>query len=129
MELPRERAPDMSRPSEAIIGNDLKFAGQDVKIVSRGKLKVDCEFEGDVTGTEVVVSERGRVKGKVVGERVVVLGNIIGAIDGDTIALMSSAHVKGDIHHKSLTIETGAEFDGRARLNVASGLLFPVRRS
>ena len=108
--------------SEMVISRDLKFAGRDVKIVSQGKLKVDCEFEGDVAGTEVVISERGRVKGKVVGERVIVLGKIIGAIHGNDILLMSSAHVEGDIHHTSLAIETGAEFDGRSRLNDASGV-------
>jgi len=43
----------MFSQSEAVIGKDLKFAGRDVKFVSQGKVKVDCEFEGDVTGTEV----------------------------------------------------------------------------
>jgi cytoskeletal protein CcmA (bactofilin family) len=118
----------MLSQSEAILGKDLKFAGQGVKVVSRGKLKVDCEFEGDVTGTEVVISERGKVKGKVVGERVIVLGKIVGAIDGDAITLLSTAHVEGDIQHKSLTIETGAEFDGRSRLSDAPALSSPASR-
>jgi cytoskeletal protein CcmA (bactofilin family) len=33
-----------------VIKDDLKFAGQGVKIVSRSKLQIDCDFEGDVTG-------------------------------------------------------------------------------
>ena len=86
------------------------------KFVSQGKVKVDCEFEGDVTGTEVVISERGEVRGKVVGERVIVLGKLVGEINGDAVTLMSSAHVEGDIQHKSLTIETGAEFKGRCKV-------------
>jgi cytoskeletal protein CcmA (bactofilin family) len=32
-----------------------------------------------------------------------------------TVALQSSARVEGDIHHMSLAIEQGAEFDGRCR--------------
>jgi cytoskeletal protein CcmA (bactofilin family) len=107
------RARTMFSQSEAVISKDLKFAGRDVKFVSQGKVKVDCEFEGDVTGTEVVISERGEVRGKVVGERVVVLGKLVGEINGAAVTLMSSAHVVGDIQHKSLTIETGAEFKGR----------------
>ena len=55
-----------------VIKDDLKFAGQRVKIVSRSKLQIDCEFEGDVTGPEVVISEQGKVKGIVAGERVTV---------------------------------------------------------
>jgi cytoskeletal protein CcmA (bactofilin family) len=112
----------MFSQSEAVIGKDLKFTGRDVKVVSQGKVKVDCEFEGDVTGAEVVISERGKLRGNVVGERVIVLGKLVGAINGDEITLMSTAHVQGDIQHKSLTIETGAEFAGRSRLSDASGL-------
>jgi cytoskeletal protein CcmA (bactofilin family) len=116
----KEGHPTMFSQSEMVISRDLKFAGKGVKIVSQGRLKVDCEFEGDVTGNEVVVSERGKVRGTVVGERVIVLGKIVGAIQGNVITLMSTAHVEGDIQHKSLTIETGAEFDGRSRQNDAA---------
>ena len=52
----------IQRQPEAVIGEDLKFAGQEVKIISQGKVEVDCEFEGDVTGTEVVISEHGKIK-------------------------------------------------------------------
>ena len=38
-----------------------------------------------------------------------------GVIRGATVTLQSSAHVEGDIHHMSLAIEQGAEFDGRCR--------------
>ena len=98
-----------------VIKDDLKFAGQRVKIVSQGKLQIDCEFEGDVTGTEVVISEQGNVRGTVAGERVTVLGKIFGGIRGKAIDLKSSARVEGEIHHTSLSIEKGAEVTGRCR--------------
>ena len=105
-----------------VIKDDLKFAGQRVKIVSQGKLQIDCEFEGDVTGTEVVISEQGKVRGTVAGERVTVLGKIFGGIRGKAVELKCSAHVEGDIHHTSLSIEKGAEVTGRCRLSDAAGL-------
>ena len=97
----------------------LKIGGQQVTIASQGKVEIDCEFEGDVTGDEVVVKEQGNVSGTVAGERVIVLGKIFGNIRGRTVVLMSSARVEGEIHHTSLAIETGAEFVGRCRLNAA----------
>src|SRR5262245_28608780 len=106
---------------QVIISKDLKFAGQQVKIVSQGKLRIDCEFEGDVTGAEVIVSERGKVRGTVAGESVIVLGKIIGGIRGKAVDLRSSAHVEGDIHHTSLSVEKGAEITGRCRLSGATG--------
>src|SRR5262249_6424815 len=105
----------MSDQTAMVINDDLKIAGKR-KIVSKGRLQVDCEFEGDVAGTEVVINEQGKVRGTVAGERVIVLGKIFGVIRGKTVALKHSAHVEGDIHHTSLAIEEGAEFDGRCRL-------------
>ena len=43
-------------------------------------------------------------------------------IGGKTVALMSSAHVEGDIHHNSLAIAKGAELTG-CRQNEASAWL------
>jgi len=110
----------MSDQAGVVIKDDLKFVGQCVQIVSQNKIEIDCEFEGDVTGAEVVVSERGKVSGFVAGDRVTVHGRIVGGIRGKTIALKPSARVEGDIHHNSLVIENGAELTGRCRLNEAS---------
>lgn len=109
------------RCGELVIKDDLKIAGERVKIVSQNKIKIDCEFEGDVSGPEVVVSERGKVTGNVAGERVIVLGKIVGEIRGKVVALLSTAHVEGDIHQTSLAIEEGAEFAGRCRHTNVSG--------
>jgi hypothetical protein len=69
----------------------------------------------DNAASEVIVGEQGKVTGMVVGHRVIVRGTVSGVICGKTIALQSSSHVEGDIHHLSLAIEEGAMFDGRSR--------------
>ena len=97
-------APPRPRPAsepvpKSVIGNDLKIIGQGLKLVSQGTLQVDGEVEG----------------GTVAAERVIVRGTISGVIRGATVTLQSSSHVEGDIHHMSLAIEQGAEFDGRCR--------------
>jgi cytoskeletal protein CcmA (bactofilin family) len=107
------------RPAEAgaksVIGNDLKIIGQGLKIISQGTLQVDGEIEGDVGGAEVIIGEMGKVTGTVAAQRVIVRGRISGVIRGASVTLQSSSHVEGDIHHMSLAIERGAEFDGRCR--------------
>jgi cytoskeletal protein CcmA (bactofilin family) len=45
---------------------------------------------------------------------VVVDGTIEGPIRGGEVILKSRAHVIGDIHHQSLSIENGASFEGRS---------------
>ncbi len=100
---------------KSVIGNDLKILGQGLKIISQGTLQVDGEVEGDVAGVEVIIGEQGKVTGTVAADRVIVRGRISGVIRGATVALQASSRVEGDIHHMSLAIEQGAEFDGRCR--------------
>jgi cytoskeletal protein CcmA (bactofilin family) len=114
--------PPSARPSslaaaagKSVISNDLRIIGQSLKIISRGTLQVDGEVEGDVGGAEIIIGEQGKVTGTVAAERVIVRGRISGVIRAITVALQSSARVEGDIHHMSLAIEQGAEFDGRCR--------------
>jgi cytoskeletal protein CcmA (bactofilin family) len=108
-----------SGPSDSnklsVISNDLRIIGQGLKIISLGTLQVDGEVEGDVAGSEIIIGEKGKVTGTVAAERVIVRGKISGVIRGMTVTLQSSARVEGDIHHMSLAIEQGAEFDGRCR--------------
>jgi cytoskeletal protein CcmA (bactofilin family) len=111
--MPPPRRSDSGNKS--VISNDLKIIGQGLKIISQGTLQVDGEVEGDVAGAEVIIGEQGKVTGTVAAERVIVRGKISGVIRGMTVALQASARVEGDIHHISLAIEQGAEFDGRCR--------------
>ena len=116
LNVPQRRPSAGSDPSaRSVIGNDLKIIGQGLKIISQGTLQVDGEVEGDVGGSEVIIGEKGKVTGTVAAERVIVRGQISGVIRGVTVTLQSSSRVEGDIHHMSLAIEQGAEFDGRCR--------------
>lgn len=109
--------------SKSVIGKDLKIIGQGLKIISQGTIQVEGEVEGDVRGNEVIIGESGQVTGMVAAERVIVRGKVSGVIRGVTVALQSSSKVIGDVHHVSLAIEQGAEFDGRCkRLGDASEL-------
>lgn len=101
--------------SKSVIGKDLKIIGQGLKIISQGTIQVDGEVEGDVRGSEVIIGESGQVTGMVAAERVIVRGKVAGVIKGVTVALQSCSRVIGDIHHISLAIEQGAEFDGRCK--------------
>ena len=112
---PQRRTAPSEPGAKSVIGNDLKIIGQGLKIISQGTLQVDGEVEGDVGGSEVIIGEKGKVTGTVAAERVIVRGQISGVIRGVTVTLQSSSRVEGDIHHMSLAIEQGAEFDGRCR--------------
>jgi cytoskeletal protein CcmA (bactofilin family) len=123
LNVPQRRAASSEAGPKSVIGNDLKIIGQGLKIISQGTLQVDGEVEGDVGGAEVIIGEKGRVTGTVAAERVIVRGQISGVIRGVTVTLQASSKVEGDIHHMSLAIEQGAEFDGRCRRPADAGEL------
>jgi cytoskeletal protein CcmA (bactofilin family) len=108
----RPAPPDAGK---SVISNDLRIIGQSLRIISRGTLQVDGEVEGDVGGAEIIIGEEGSVTGTVAADRVIVRGRMSGVVRAMTVALQASARVEGDIHHMSLVIEQGAQFDGRCR--------------
>jgi cytoskeletal protein CcmA (bactofilin family) len=111
----QQRTRAVESTEKSVIGNDLKIIGQGLKIIGRGILQVDGEIEGDVQGAEVIVGEKGKVTGMVAGRDVIIRGWVSGVVCGKSVALQSSSHVEGDVHHMSLAIEQGALFEGRSR--------------
>ena len=101
--------------SRSVIGLDLTIIGQGLKIVTAGALQIDGQVQGDVQGADVIIGEAGSVTGTVAGETVTVNGTVAGVIRGRQVTLSAKSHVEGDVHHQALSIEPGAEFDGRSR--------------
>ena len=94
-----------------VIGSGLKIVGN---VSAEGLVEVNGQIEGNVRCTALVISSNAQIVGSVTAERVVVNGKVEGPIQGGDVVLKSKAHVVGDIRHKSLTIEKGAYFEGRA---------------
>ena len=108
------QAPPVASGGVSVIGGDLSITGHDLKIVSKGQLRVDAAITGELHGVELVLTEKARVEGTVVGEQVIVHGQVAGIIRGREVTLRAGAVVEGDIHHDTLVVERGAAFEGRA---------------
>jgi cytoskeletal protein CcmA (bactofilin family) len=109
------QAIDVSTSGMSVISEDLTILGQDVRVVSKGKIRVDGEIQGDVLGTEVVIGDIGKVAGVVSAKTVTVFGSILGTIRGARVLLEAGAKVEGDVHHQTLSVHEGAQFEGRVR--------------
>lgn len=114
--LPAQAGRPVARPGDraapSVIGADLTIIGN---LVSKGEVQVDGEVQGDLHGTHVVVGERAKITGGIVGDEVVVRGHVMGSVRGKKVILQSSSHVEGDIYHQTLAIEQGAFFEGKSR--------------
>lgn len=113
--LPRSTILPRTDPASSVIGSDMTIIGSGLVIVSQGTLQIDGEVRGDVIGSKVIISQQARVTGLVNAESVIVEGKVYGTIKAVELTLKASSHVEGDIHHRLLTLEPGAKFEGYSR--------------
>ena len=84
-------------------------------MLSTGDLQVDGKVEGDVRAFSLVIGDKSVIVGDVFAEDVVVRGRIEGSICARKVQLCSTCHVAGNILHESLSVESGAFFEGNCR--------------
>jgi cytoskeletal protein CcmA (bactofilin family) len=102
--------PKSSVPS--IISADLRINGD---LICSGDVQVDGWVEGDIQSRNIVIGEGATVHGALSAENVRVCGVVKGEIKADTVVLEKTAKVTGDVMHKSLTIEEGAQLEGMCK--------------
>jgi len=114
-----------NRPIEAksagvpsIVSPDLTVHGN---LASDGDIQVDGRVEGDVVAGNLTIGEQGAIEGKVEAVTVRIRGAVQGEVHGDSVTLLNSARVHGDIVHNSLSIEAGAWLEGHCRRRDAQG--------
>ena len=116
----------MAQMAEAsLVGEGLRVEGN---VASDGDLLVEGEIHGDVGVRKLTVGPGGRVEGKVAAEEVMVHGKLAGGIVARVATLCRTARVDGDVEYETLSIENGAEFEGRCirRRDKAKGAAQPT---
>ena len=98
-----------SKDKGTVIAKGLKIVGS---VSAEGLVEVHGQIEGELHGTSLVIAKGARVAGTVTARRIVVDGEVEGPIKGGEVILKSHATVTGDIRHSSLSIESGAIFEG-----------------
>jgi len=100
------------RSAPSIFSADCMITGT---IASSGDLQIDGRVEGDITSGSLTIGEQAEIVGEIRAELVTVHGKVDGSIRAKKVHLASTSHVKGDILHAALAVETGAFFEGNCR--------------
>jgi cytoskeletal protein CcmA (bactofilin family) len=106
-EAPRRAAP----ASASLIAQDVVIEGD---FAAQGLVHVEGAVKGGVRVGELILGETGLIEGAIFAETVEIRGKVKGAIQARTVRLYASAQVSGDIVHETLSMETGAGFEGRS---------------
>jgi len=100
-----------------VVGPDTQFIGT---LSTQGSLRIDGILDGEIHSQgEIHIGEHGRVKGNILGKRVVVSGEVVGNIEAiNGLEISRSGRVYGDISGGRLLIEEGAVYKGKVNMEI-----------
>jgi len=96
--------------ASSVIGADLVVVGN---VEGPGTIVVAGAVSGDVRGRHVTVGPGGRIEGSLEASSVRVDGTVEGPITAEAVVVGGAGRVVGIITHNAITIEPGAQVDGR----------------
>ena len=102
--------PTGSNSTFSVIGADVVIKGD---ITASADLHIDGTVEGDIKCASLVQGESGAVSGGVIAETARLSGSVAGSITARELVILKSARIDGDVHYDALTIEQGAQVEGR----------------
>lgn len=98
--------------AETIIGESVLVKGN---FESNGNLIINGSLEGEIkTRGAVLVGEKSKINANISAQEMMVKGNIVGNLSvSEYLAIGESAKILGDIECSQISIERGAEINGR----------------
>ena len=94
----------------SVLGSDIAIKGD---IAASADLHVDGRVEGDIACGSLVQGETSEIVGNVKAESARLSGTVRGSITARDLVVLKTARIHGDVHYDALTIEQGAQVDGR----------------
>jgi len=94
----------------SVIGSDVTIKGD---IAASADLHVDGRIEGDIACASLVQGEGSTIVGAIEAETARLAGQVKGTITARELIVLKSARIEGDVYYDALTIEQGAQVEGR----------------
>ena len=80
-----------------------------------GTVELPGFVKGRVEASAIVIEEAGEVEGELHAASIAIKGRFNGQVIGGKVRLHSSARVTGEITYESLSIESGAQVEGKCK--------------
>jgi cytoskeletal protein CcmA (bactofilin family) len=113
----QQAAPPRHPAVNRVAGSTFSVFGADTAIKgdvhATADLHIDGRIEGDVTCTSLVQGESSEVIGAISADSARFSGIVRGSINVGELVILKSARIYGDVHYDALTIEQGAQVEGR----------------
>lgn len=97
---------------EVIIGSETVIKGE---IVSKGTVRIDGRFEGNLSADCVIIGEGGNILGDVTAKSMLAAGRLTGNVHStDNVEIQPKGEIFGDIYTLKLSVAEGGVFEGRS---------------
>ncbi|MEH3124182.1 MAG: polymer-forming cytoskeletal protein [Sphingomonas phyllosphaerae] len=93
----------------SMIGADVVITGD---ISASADLHIDGRVRGDINCLALVQGAASEMIGTITAQSAHVAGTVRGSIVVDSLVIQRSAHLIGDVHYETLTVEQGARVEG-----------------
>jgi cytoskeletal protein CcmA (bactofilin family) len=100
----------MAGSTFSVLGPDIAISGN---LAAKMDLHLDGRIDGDISCAALVQGETSEVTGTVAADSARVAGRIKGSISADVLVILATARIEGDVAYGTLTIEEGAQVDGK----------------
>ena len=100
----------MAETTFSVLGPDIVINGD---LTATMDLHLDGRIDGDIKCAALVQGEASEVTGAVLAECARVAGTIKGSISADVLVILKTARIDGDITYGTLTVEEGAQVNGK----------------
>ena len=99
---------------EVVIGSQTVFKGE---LTSKGTIRIDGTFEGNITADCVVLGESGNITGDLQVNVLIAGGKLRGNVRAvDHVEIQAKGEVYGDIYTVRFSVAEGAVFEGRSSM-------------
>lgn len=100
----------MKDDGTSVFSANLKILGQ---VKTPDDLEIHCEIEGPIEAKNVMIAERGFVRGLVRASRLVVAGSLDGNFLGMEVEVRGTGRINGDVVCQSMSIEKSGMINGK----------------
>ena len=113
----KKSGPEVLANNRAVSGSTFSVLGADTAIrgdiSASADLHIDGRVEGDIACSALVQGESSQIVGGITAESARLAGTVRGSIATRELVILKTARIHGDVHYDALTIEQGAQVEGR----------------
>ncbi len=117
--MPKAKPTRSASPGLTFIAPETVVSGD---LATEAQLHVDGRIEGNVRCAQLIQGGEGNIAGNIQADEARLAGTVEGTVSAGMLIVEASARILGDVAYETISIEAGAQIEGRLGRRAALGL-------